>query len=104
MDIESEKKNNNRFEKTYGKYGLYFIDYKHFIGPVYTKLDLNGEPVESLGIFLNQMASVVAYDGDMTEEDREYMNGLLPLENYKDTYRPCVVDLLKWDQNFSQKF
>ena len=29
MDIESEKKNNNRFEKTYGKYGLYFIDYKH---------------------------------------------------------------------------
>ena len=74
------------------------------IGPVYTKLDLNGEPVESLGIFLNQMASVVAYDGDMTEEDREYMNGLLPLENYKDTYRPCVVDLLKWDQNFSQKY
>ena len=50
------------------------------------------------------MASVVAYDGDMTEEDREYMNGLLPLENYKDTYRPCVVDLLKWDQNFSQKY
>ena len=104
MDIESEKKNNNRFEKTYGKYGLYFIDYKHCYRTGIHKIRFKWRAGREPGIFLNQMASVVAYDGDMTEEDREYMNGLLPLENYKDTYRPCVVDLLKWDQNFSQKY
>lgn len=73
-------------------------------GPVYQKLGIVSEPVESLGIFLNQMARVAAYDGDMDEEDRAYMDSLLPLENYADAYRPCVVDLLKWDQAFSQEF
>lgn len=73
-------------------------------GPVYTRLGLNGEPVESLGIFLNQMARVAAYDGDMSEEDSEYMGKLLPLEKYKDVYRPCVVDCLKWNENFSQEY
>lgn len=73
-------------------------------GPVYQKLGINGEPVESLGIFLNQMARVAAYGGDMSDADREYMDGLLPLEKYPDTYRPCVVDRLKWDADFSQDF
>lgn len=73
-------------------------------GPVYTHLNLKGEPVESLGIFLNQMAYVAAYDGDMSDADREYMGKLLPIEKYKETYRPCVVDLLKWDSDFSQEY
>jgi len=73
-------------------------------GPVYTRLGLDGEPVEGLGIFLNQMARVAAYDGDMSDADREYMDQLLPLEKYRDTYRPCVVDRLKWDGDFSQEY
>ncbi len=73
-------------------------------GPVYKKLGILSEPVESLGIFLNQMARVAAYGGDMDEADRAYMDSLLPLENYPDTYRPCVVDLLKWDPQFDQEF
>ncbi len=74
------------------------------IGPVYKGRGLSGEPVESRGIFLNQMARVAAYDGNMSDADREYMDKLLPLEKYKDTYRPCVVDRLKWDENFSQEY
>ena len=73
-------------------------------GPIYQNLNLNGEPVESLGIFLNQMASVVSYNGNMSDFDREFMEHLLPLDRYEDTYRPCVVDLLKWDDEFSQDY
>lgn len=73
-------------------------------GPVYSKLGLQGEPVESLGIFLNQMARVAAYDGEMAEEDYVFMDALLPMEKYSETYRPCVVDRLKWDPDFDQSY
>ena len=73
-------------------------------GPLYSKRNLQGEPVESLGIFLNQMARVAAYDGEMTETDYQFMDSLLPMEKYPETYRPCVVDRLKWDSEFDQGF
>lgn len=73
-------------------------------GPVYQKLGIIEEPVESLGIFLNQMGRAVAYGGDMSDADQEYMDGLLPLEKYPYIYAPCIVDRLKWDSDFSQDF
>ena len=81
---------------------IYFL----IIGPAYTKLKIiPTEKAESVGICLNQMARVAASpDGVMTEEDLKFMNNLLPLEKYRETYRPCVVDLLKWDQEFDQSF
>ena len=69
-------------------------------GPGYDYIGITKPTTESYGLFLNQMARVVAYDGNMSEEDREYMNGLLPLELYESTYRPCCVDLLKFNENF----
>lgn len=69
-------------------------------GPLYDKLGIEKEKVESYGIFLNQMARVVACEGKMSEEDREYMEQLLPLELYKSVYTPCCVDSLKWNSNF----
>lgn len=73
-------------------------------GPVYNKLGVSGEPVESLGIFLNQMASVAAYDGHMSESDKQFMNNLLPMDRYAEVYKPCVVDRLKWDSEFNQAY
>ena len=78
---------------------VYFIT-----NPIYTCLGIKSEPVESLGIFLNQMARVVAYEGKMSEEDYQFMDNLLPIEKYSGTYRPCVVDRLKWDEDFDQEF
>lgn len=71
-------------------------------GPVYTRLGvMAGEKVESVGLFLNQMASVAAADdGVMSDEDAAFMDHLLPLEQYAEKYRPCVVDKLKWDNEF----
>lgn len=73
-------------------------------GPVYSRMGIVDEPVEGLGIFLNQMARVIAYEGKMDEEDRQFMDSILPLEKYPSTYRPCVVDRLKWDEDFNQEY
>ena len=71
-------------------------------GPVYQLIGvIPSEKVESLGIPLNQMARVVALDGDMSDSDCAYMDELLPLEEYRSKYRPCCTDLLKWDANFN---
>lgn len=71
-------------------------------GPVYQLIGvIPSEKVESLGIPLNQMARVVALDGDMSDSDRAYMDELLPIEEYRSKYRPCCTDLLKWDANFN---
>lgn len=70
-------------------------------GPIYDYLKIVEEPVEGMGIFLNQMARVAAYNGNMSESDREYMGKLLPIELYPSTYRPSCTDLLKWDSHFN---
>lgn len=73
---------------------------KVITGPGYAYRGIFNSVTESYGIFLNQMARVVTYEGNMSEEDKEYMNNLLPLELYETTYRPCCVDLLKFNENF----
>lgn len=71
-------------------------------GPVYSAMGVvPSEDVESAGIPLAQMARVVALDGDMSESDRSYMNELLPLDRYKEVYRPSFIDPLKWNDDFN---
>ena len=71
-------------------------------GPVYRALDVALSPkVESVGILLNQMARVAALDGDMTESDREYLNSIVPLDEYKTLYSPTCTDNLKWSTSFN---
>lgn len=71
-------------------------------GPIYSFGGVvPSEASESVGIPLNQMARVVALDGDMSESDREYMNSIYPLEEYKSTYTPCCTDNLKWAPGFN---
>lgn len=80
------------------------LTYVLVTGPIYQVLGVQpSEPSESLGIPLNQMARVVALDGDMSPEDKEFMNDILPLDLYTSTYRPCCTDLLKWDGNFNNE-
>lgn len=71
-------------------------------GPIYSFGGVvPSEASESVGIPLNQMARVVALDGEMSESDREYMNSIYPLEEYKSTYTPCCTDNLKWAPDFN---
>ncbi len=84
--------------------GIIWVISSFVTGPVYSRLELQGEPVESLGIVLNQMARVAATGGEMSEKDANLMDSLLPMEKYPETYRPLVVDMLKWDVDFSQSY
>mgnify|MGYP000450048414 CR=1 FL=1 len=47
------------------------------------------------------MARVAALDGDMTESDREYLNSIVPLDEYKTLYSPTCTDNLKWSASFN---
>lgn len=100
--IMDRKNENSTFWKRIGICTLgIVVGSQVIIGPVYDKMGIRKEKVESYGIFLNQMARVAAYDGNMSEDDKEYMDQLLSLELYKSTYTPCCVDLLKWNQEFN---
>ncbi len=71
-------------------------------GPVYTALEVAPSAnSESVGVPLNQMARVAAFDGDMTDSDRDYLNSILPIEEYKSTYYPCCTDNLKFSAHFN---
>lgn len=65
-------------------------------GPTYNALGISpNEKVEGLGVPLNQMARVVAYDGDMSESDIKYMASPLPLEKIQGGLCPNVYGPLK---------
>lgn len=83
-------------------FGLALVICLVITGPVYSAIGVvPSEAVESVGIPLAQMARVAALDGDMTESDRSYMNELLPLDRYKEVYRPSFIDPLKWNEDFN---
>lgn len=70
-------------------------------GPVFSAMGVTTDKREVNSLFLQQMARVAELDGDMSEADRSFLDELLPLESYEEVYRPCCVDLLKWDEEFS---
>lgn len=74
------------------------------VGPLSAALEVKTEPVESYGIPLQQVAAVVVFDGTMTPEQEEFLDTLLPLEDYKSEYIPCSVDGIKWADNFNTEF
>ena len=69
--------------------------------PVYRYFQVGIPKEEVGGLMLNQMARVAASEeGVLSGEEKSFLDELLPLERYPDAYRPCCVDLLKWDGDF----
>lgn len=67
-------------------------------GPIYTACGVEKDSVvESLGVPIQQMAYVVTHDGEMNDTEREAVTTLLPEEEYRRVYTPCLVDSIKWD-------
>ena len=67
-------------------------------GPIYTACGVEKDSiVESLGVPIQQMAYVVTHDGEMNDTEREVVTKLLPEEEYRRVYSPCLVDSIKWD-------
>lgn len=73
-------------------------------GMVYKALGIEQDDVESFGIPLQQIARVIAYDGEINESDKDFLNQIMPLERWKEVYKPEIVDPIKWDGEFSKDF
>lgn len=73
-------------------------------GPVFNKFNLNGPFVENLGVLQQQVAYVQVIGGDMTPEQEEFLNKVMPLETMKAFYRPFVVDTIKWCDQYNNEF
>lgn len=66
-------------------------------GPVYNYLGLNNSlTVESLGIPVQQIASVIYEDRDLTSSQEEILFNICSEQDWKNYYAPCIFDQLKW--------
>lgn len=74
-------------------------------GPLYKLAGVKKtDTVEHFGIPLQQIGAVVAYDGNITVEQREILNRFIPHENIKEHYCPCLVDSLKWGNDMDSGY
>ncbi|WP_310196941.1 DUF6020 family protein [Neobacillus niacini] len=74
-------------------------------GPVYNYLDvIPATQNEALAIPTQQIAAVVQESGKLTEEQRDFIDKILPIEIWKKKYNPYIVDPLKFDENYNADF
>lgn len=59
---------------------------------------------ELVGIPLQQMAAVVANNGNIAPEQAEFLNKLMPLEEMAVQYNPSSADAIKWNSMFDRGF
>jgi hypothetical protein len=59
---------------------------------------------ETVGVPLQQMAAVVANGGDMSEDEAEFLDNILSLNQIRESYNPNSVDAIKWNSGFNNEF
>lgn len=76
------------------------------IGPIYGALGIkSGHFSESISIPLQQVSKVAATEGaDMSESQQEYLDELLPFEQYKQRYNPLSPNPIKFSPDFNDAF
>lgn len=74
-------------------------------GPVYRSLGvIQTSLVENLGVPLQQICSVVANNGEITEAQKESIDHFVPYENISEHFRPCIVDNIKWNADMNEGY
>ncbi len=73
---------------------------------LYTFLGITGTTLteKSVSIPVQQIARVVATDGNITNEQMEMIEKILPKEIIKKNYRALIVDSVKWDSQFNEQY
>lgn len=72
--------------------------------PIMSYLKIESPFAETVGIPLQQVSRVVVLDGDMTDEQADFIDQLIPHERIKESYTPCIVDRIKWNPEFNDEF
>lgn len=78
--------------------------YLGILSPIYKHYNLKEDYSDSLGVPLQQMASVVVNKGNIDEKELEVLNKITPIYLYYGVYRPCIVDTLKWNPSFNDNY
>ncbi|MFU0832955.1 MAG: PMT-2 domain-containing protein [Oscillospiraceae bacterium] len=59
---------------------------------------------ESVGVPLQQMARVAVKDGQMSEQERAFLDRVIPIAVIKDVYDPFTVDRIKFNHKFDYTY
>lgn len=72
-------------------------------GPVFTILHVQSPSVaESFSVPIQQIGNTLAKGGTIREEDLEYLDGILPIEEWKASYDSSVSDPIKFNEQFNR--
>ncbi|SDB32152.1 DUF6020 family protein [Butyrivibrio sp. INlla16] len=77
-----------------------FADYNNF--KVAKKPEVSFR--ESTGIMISQIGAVIRVDGVISDEDREFLNGIMPIDKWKANYLRTNVDAVKYNNSFSNGY
>lgn len=81
---------------------LLFFTVQHTVYPLCHIADT--EYTEKIGIPLQQLAATVAYEGKMGEEEREFLLKIMPKQEWKERYAPCLADKIKWTDGANMEY
>lgn len=66
-------------------------------GPIFSHLNVKpSDPNEALSIPTQQIATIIVKDGYMTEEQKEYIDTIFPLELWKERFNPYNTNPIKF--------
>ncbi|MCR5798873.1 MAG: DUF6020 family protein [Lachnospiraceae bacterium] len=82
-------------------FGLCFTLNALYKGPMWDAVEIEKQSfVEAASIPLSQIAYTIQNDGVIDEEDREYLESIMPCEAVKAEYEPGYTDSYKFSENF----
>lgn len=74
-------------------------------GPIFNTFSVSkGHFAESVSVPLQQIAAVEAEGGKITDEQRNFLNNIRPLEEAKEFYNPSSTNPIKFSPNFNDEF
>lgn len=83
---------------------LTVVVYLVVIGPVYRIAGVSSAHFsETVGVPLQQISRVVHDGGVLSEEEEQYLDAILPMEEWRDSYNPATPNSIKFSSNFSDE-
>ncbi|MGP4059108.1 DUF6020 family protein [Halobacillus sp. H74] len=72
-------------------------------GPLFNYMEVRGtDPNEALSIPTQQFAHIVSEDGDLTQEQRAYLDDIFPLELWEENYDPYITNPIKFSGKYDK--
>lgn len=74
-------------------------------GPVYKMMKVReGSATEAMGVPMQQIAAVVKFNGTMSDQQRDFISKILPMEVWANSYHPYITNPLKFHEKFDADF